>query len=185
MATFLAAYALVFLAELPDKTMYTVLLLATRFRAAPVLLGAWAAFLVHGAIAVLLGSVAGKLPEQWVRWAAAAVFLGFGLLLLLGKAEEPGAEEPEAGHGRAFLSTFGLVFLAEWGDATQLSATALVARTGERLPVFLGAVLALWTVAALGATAGRWLGPRLPRTLLRRSAGALFCVFGVLSLVWK
>ena len=184
MATALTAFALIFLAELPDKTLYTVLVLATRGRAWPVLLGACLAFLVHGFIALGLGALLGELPEALVRYGAAALFLGFGLVLLLGREEHDEGAGPTAASSRTFLASFGLVFAAEWGDATQLATAALAARAGaQRWLVFTGATLALWCTAALAVGIGRALGPRLPRLLLRRVAGALFVLFAIVSAV--
>ena len=89
-AALLTSFGLIFVAELPDKTAYTILLLAARGRTLPVLLGAWSAFLVQGFIAVGLGSLLMRLPPQAVRWTVAGIFAAFGLVLLL-RAEQDGA----------------------------------------------------------------------------------------------
>jgi putative Ca2+/H+ antiporter (TMEM165/GDT1 family) len=184
MAVLLTTFGLIFLAELPDKTLYTILLLASRGRAVPVLLGAWAAFLVHGLIAVALGALFARLAPQAVGWSAAALFFAFGLWLLLRREpEEETAPEPPL-PARLFASSFAMVFAAEWGDATQIGTAALVARAGsERWLVFTGATLALWVGTVLAVTVGRFVGARMPRLLLRRSAGVLFCIFGIASAV--
>src|SRR6267378_3177018 len=148
----LTTFGLIFLAELPDKTAYTVLLLAARSGAAPVLFGAWAAFLLQGLLALALGSLAARLPPQLVRWGAAGVFLLFGLLLLF--REEPEKEPGQREGGRALVSAFMLVFLAEMGDATQLGTVALVARFHAPWSVFAGATLALWSVSAIAVAVG-------------------------------
>jgi putative Ca2+/H+ antiporter (TMEM165/GDT1 family) len=177
----LTAFGLIFLAELPDKTAYTVLLLASRSRPVPVLLGSWAAFLAQGFVAVALGSLLARLPPQAVTWSAAALLLAFGLMLLLSRDAEE--EPPPPSHRKAFVEAFVLVFLAEMGDATQIGTAALVARLGARWSVLIGSTLALWTVAALAVTVGATVGPRLPRRTLRRVAGALFIVFAVGSVL--
>lgn len=168
----LSAFGLVFLLELPDKTAYTVLILSTRHRALPVLAGAMLAFAIQTGLAVVLGALLHRLPLQLVQWGAIALLLAFGLLLLFGKDEEV-VEAPQP-DGRIFLASFGLVFLAELGDATQIATAALVARLGDRWAVFVGATLALWTVALLAVAAGRQLGDRIPKRALRRGAGAVF-----------
>lgn len=177
--SFFSVFALIFLAELPDKTLYAILLLATRRRALPVLAGACAAFLVHGFIALGLGILAGRLPARAVGLASAAIFLGFGLALLLRRGGEEAARPP-APPSRALVEAFALVFAAEWGDATQIGTAALVARMPQRpWLVFWGATLALWSGAVLAVALGRTAGRRLPRPLLRKAAGAVFCVFGL------
>jgi putative Ca2+/H+ antiporter (TMEM165/GDT1 family) len=176
------AFGLIFLAELPDKTAYTMLLLAARGRPVQVFLGSCAAFAVQGLVAVALGSLAAKLPPEAVRYLAAAMFLGFGLWLLLSKVG-PDAQRAPLSKNRAFAQSFVLVFLAELGDATQLGTAALVARLHDRWSVYAGATLALWAVALLAVSIGGTVGAKLPKRALRKTAGALFCVFAVVSLV--
>ena len=178
----LTAYGLIFVAELPDKTAATVVLLASRQRPLPVLLGSWCAFLVQNLIAVGLGTLLSRLPPQTVYWVSAAVFAAFGLWLLL-RREAGQLKEPPAPTHKAFAGAFALVFAAEIGDATQLGTAALVARIGHRWSVFAGSTLALWSVAALGVTLGNKLGARLPRALLRRVAGVAFLAFALVSVL--
>ncbi len=176
----LTAFGLIFVAELPDKTAYTVLLLATRKRPLPVLLGSWLAFLVQNLVAVALGTLLARMSPEVIRWTAALVFLVFGLLLLL-REERPESESAQQSPHRAFVQSFLLVFVAEIGDATQLGTAALVARLGDRWSVFAGSTLALWTVAALAVTVGNRIGNRIPKRALRKTAGVVFIAFAIAS----
>jgi putative Ca2+/H+ antiporter (TMEM165/GDT1 family) len=83
---------------------------------------------------------------------------------------------------RIALSTFGLIFLAELGDKTQLSVITLVARHGTPWSVFLGAALGLVAVTALGAAFGQALVAVLPADLLKKGAALLFVVMA--ALIW-
>ncbi len=179
LAVLLTSFGLIFLAELPDKTAYTVLYLASRRRALPVLFGAWAAFVVQSLMAVALGFLVARLPAQVVRWTAAAILLLFGLLLLV-RDEPEETIQPREGR-RALVEAFALVFLAEIGDATQLGTVALVARFHAPWSVFTGATLALWSVAVIAVAVGNALGSRLPRRKLRKVAGVIFCLFAIAS----
>ena len=179
LGAFLTAFGLIFVAELPDKTAYTVLLLASRGRPLLVLCGAWAAFLVQGFVAVALGAVIGRLPPEAIRWTTAALFLAFGLLLLLGR--DSGEAPPPRSKRKTLLEAFGLVFLAELGDATQIGTAALVARLHDRWSVLAGSTLALWAVSVLAVTLGATVGARLPKRTLRRGAGAVFLAFAAVS----
>ena len=182
-AVLFTTFGLIFLAELPDKTAYTVLLLAARNRPLPVLLGSWAAFLLQSLVALALGSLLARLHPQVVQWVAAAVCLIFGLILLL-REEPPEQDRPPPGTRRkAFGTAFVLVFLAEMGDATQLGTAALVARLHSRWSVFIGATLALWSVSALAVTVGSKVGARLPKRALRKIAGAVFVLFAIVSVL--
>jgi putative Ca2+/H+ antiporter (TMEM165/GDT1 family) len=178
----LTTFGLIFVAELPDKTAYTMLLLAARGRPVQVFVGSCAAFALQGLVAVALGSLAARLPPDAIRYLAAAMFLGFGLWLLFSKME-PETQAAYLSKNRALLQAFALVFLAELGDATQLGTAALVARLQhDRWSVYLGSTLALWCVGLLAVTIGGTVGSRIPKRALRRTAGVLFCLFGVISL---
>ena len=181
-AALLTSFGLIFIAELPDKTAYTVLLLATRKRPLPVLLGSWLAFLAQNLVAVALGTLLARTSPEVIRWTAALVFLVFGLLLLLREERPESPDAPQSQH-RAFVQSFLLVFVAEIGDATQIGTAALVARLGQRWAVFIGSTLALWTVAALAVTIGNRVGNRIPKRALRKVAGVIFIVFAIVSVL--
>jgi len=176
------AFILIFVAELGDKTLYTILLLATRHAAIPVLLGACAAFVVQGLIALALGSLLALLPAAWVLWITAAVFLFFGIKLLVTNEERTETDSAPSNH-RIALTTFLMVTAAEWGDASQIGTAALVAHLHAPVQVVIGATLGLWTGSALAVVVGRAIGTRIPAHWLRRSAGILFCLFAVISVL--
>jgi putative Ca2+/H+ antiporter (TMEM165/GDT1 family) len=179
---FFLSFVLIFVAELGDKTLYTILLLSSRHRALPVLLGSCAAFVVQGAIALALGSVLNLLPHAVIRWVTVVVFAFFGLRLLLMKEEAGTSEVEPAGH-RVALAAFLMVMAAEWGDASQLGTAALVAHLHAPVKVVLGATAGLWAGTLLAVVVGRTVGRKLPAHLLRRCAGVLFCIFAFVSAV--
>ena len=84
---FWAAFVMIFMMEMGDKTQVAALALAAREqRPVAVFLGAVSAFAVATALAVIVGKAAGALlPERAVRYAAGAVFMVFGALLLAGR----------------------------------------------------------------------------------------------------
>lgn len=180
LALAVTAFWLIFVAELGDKTLLLVLLLSARLSPLRVFAGAALAFLVHGLLAVALGQLLGLLPHAWVRYGSAGLFLFFGLGLLLRKPE--GAIDAGLRPGRGpLLTSFVFIFLAEWGDMTQILSAALVAdhtaslgRLGAAIAVFCGAVLGLWAGTALAVAVGRKAGRWLPAHVLQRAAGACF-----------
>jgi Ca2+/H+ antiporter, TMEM165/GDT1 family len=184
----LTTFAVILPAELPDKSMLASLVLGTRYRPLPVFLGVAAAFAVHVCVAVAIGSVFSLLPQRLVLLVVTVLFAVGAVVLLLGREEEPDGTAPAAagagtGPLRAALTAFGVVFLGEWGDITQVTTANLAARYADPLSVGVGAVLALWTAAALALTVGRGLLRRLPTRLVRRLAGLLLAALAVLSLV--
>jgi len=199
--------ALVFPAELPDKTFIASLVLSTRFRPLLVWLGVAGAFVVHAAIAVGAGSLLRLLPHEAVQIVVAVLFAGGAAYLLFvpesaeedkgeqvaevapGQAQPvtPGRAEPGEPGGasvrRALLTSFGVVFVAEWGDLTQILTANLAARYHDPLAVFTGATVGLWAVAAIAVVAGRALPRLIPLTLIRRLAGIALLGFAVASAV--
>lgn len=154
----LASYAAVLPAELPDKTILACLILSSRYRAVHVFLGAAAAFALQVALAVAVGGALSFLPHRWVYAATAAAF-GIGAVLLWRhKGEEEDDEEGRDGVREAFWpvvgTAFAVVFLAEFGDLTQLTTVSLAARFHDPIAVGIGATLALWTAAALAVIVG-------------------------------
>ncbi len=178
----LTTFLLVLPVELPDKTMVATLVLATRYRPLPVLAGVSAAFLVQTLIAVTAGRLLLLLPDRLVA-AVVAVLFGIGAFLLLRDEEEAEIDPARAqrgGWGMAATS-FGVLFAAEWGDASQLATAALTARYGEPLSVFVGAFAALAGVATLGVVLGQAVTRRVPLRLVQRVAGVLFAVFALIA----
>lgn len=180
-----STFGVIFLAELPDKTALASLVLATRYRVREVVAGAWLAFVVQTAVAVAAGSLFHLLPARPVHVAAGAGFLVFAVLAFRRKeAEELAQERTEVGAEAkqrlpGWLTSFLVVFAAEWGDLTQLATAAIVARTGQPLSVAAGAIAGLWTVTVIAAGAGSQLSRLLSPVWLARASGVLFAAIGV------
>ncbi len=175
-----AVFPVIFLGELPDKTMIASVALSTRGRARSVWLGAAAAFVVHVVIATTIGVLAFEfLPHRLVAFAVAVLFLAGAVLAareaLRGRAEdEAGAPAPPRGRRwRPVMTAFVVIFLAEWGDLTQLLTANLAARYHSALSVGIGSLLALWTVAALAVLGGRGLLRLVSPALLRAGLAVL------------
>jgi putative Ca2+/H+ antiporter (TMEM165/GDT1 family) len=183
------AFLLVLPVELPDKTLFASLVLATRFPPLPVFVGVGTAFGLQVAIAVTAGSLLSLLPEALVAGVVAVLFLLGAVVLWRSAAEGPedGGEVADTREPVSFLRaaavSFGVLFAAEWGDLSQLATAGLAARFDEPLSVFAGAWAALLTVSALAVFLGRALADRLPVALVRRAAAVLFVVFAVLAAV--
>jgi len=86
---------------------------------------------------------------------------------------------------RVLLTTFGIIFLAEMGDKTQLAAMTMAADTKKPWAVFLGASLALTAVSALGVVVGSVVGDYVPLEWVKRVAAVAFIAIGVLMLLGK
>ena len=185
----LTAFVLVLPVELPDKTLFASLVLATRYPHWPVFVGVGAAFGLQVAIAVTAGSLLSLLPAALVSGVVAALFL-VGAVILWRSANagpEEGEDVEDTRNGTSFWRTaaisFGVLFAAEWGDLSQLATAGLAARLDDPVSVFVGAWAALLTVAALAVFLGKKLADRLPIALIRRVAAGLFLVFAVVATI--
>ena len=179
-----SAFALLFLAEMGDKTQLMAMALAHRYRVAPVTAGVLLAFLVLNLMAVLVGEALFRyVPQQVTLLAAAALFLFFAYRLWREGDDEDTAAEAEkpGGHG-AFATSFGLIFLAELGDKTQLAMVAMVAGTGDLWSVFLGGTLALWAISLMAIAIGGTVLRRIPKLWVHRVAAGMFLAFGLLAI---
>ena len=174
-------FLLVALAEIGDKSQLVCMTLSARHRGAPVVIGAVAAFAFLNALAVLFGAaVAAWLPAWVVALAVAILFAGFGINALRYTDEEDDEDiEEKPGHG-IFATTFLLIFLAEFGDKTQL-AVAGMGSTSEPYAVWLGATAALALTSLLGVFAGRRLLNRLPLKWIHRISGVFFLLLAIFA----
>ena len=194
-----ATFGLIFVAELGDKTQLAVVTQTCKYRRP------WAVFL-GGSLALtavtLIGALGGELlgrliPPSVLRMVAAVAFVIMGVLIgreafiagrnkigdaceLVLDGEDACESSSLARNWKAFASTFGLLFVAELGDKTQLSVLSLASKYGSPWLVFLGGSAALTVVTALGALGGQGLCNLIPeRVILWVSAGACV-VLGIL-----
>ena len=86
---------------------------------------------------------------------------------------------------RVILTTFGVIFLAEMGDKTQLAAMTLAAETHRTWAVLIGTSLALACVSAIGVFFGSVVSQYLPLIWIKRASAVAFIVIGVLILTGK
>jgi putative Ca2+/H+ antiporter (TMEM165/GDT1 family) len=163
---FITVFSLIFIAELPDKTAFAAFMMATRGQAGAVFTGVAGAFIVQSLVAVLCGSVIGLLPEKIVHTAAGLLFLAFAAhtAFFHDKEEAEAEKETKPVSKRmkfwpAATKAFIVIFVAEWGDLTQIATASLAARFhGHPITVFSAATLALWAVTAIAVLAGKKAG---------------------------
>ena len=203
LTAFTASLLLITVSELGDKTFFIAAILAMRHRRRWVFVGALAALALMTMLSVLVGQVASLLPQQWVHWLGVGLFAGFGVKLLHQASQlsavNDRAEEKEAAAAVAkakhtstgklhpenplaiLTEAFGLTFVAEWGDRTQI-ATITLAAAHHPGAVVVGAVLGHAVCAAIATNCGRWLCGRVSEHTLTALGGGLFLLFAMLEL---
>lgn len=182
----LAVFPVIFIGELPDKTMFASLLLGTRGQPRSVWLGAAGAFLVHVAIAVTVGvGLFDLIPHRALDAVVGAMFLVGAIYALVesGKEEVALVAREAATHRQVVTTAFVVIFIAEWGDLTQILTANLAAHYHSALSVGVGALLALWTVALIAVIGGQGLMRFINVKVLRRFMAAALIVLAVLATV--
>jgi putative Ca2+/H+ antiporter (TMEM165/GDT1 family) len=182
---FASVFILIFLAELPDKTACATCLLAARRHPLAVFLGAAGAFVVQSAVAVSCGSLLTFLPAPAVRIGSGLFFLIAAVWMWVRRDEDEAgaADGGQASFGSVSWTSFAVIFVAEWGDLTQLATAALAARHGRPLTIFFAATSALWAVSALAAYVGHKAHDRLHSRHLHQGAALVFALVGLLCLL--
>lgn len=182
---FFTSYVVVLLAELVgDKLLFTTGILATRYRAAPILVGVVTAFALKMLVAVWFGYLLLHLAGWIVAVLSALAFISTAILLW---KEEPPSDEPIVGPTttpsffRSTVVSFSAVFFAEWGDAGQLAAAGLAATYRSFLVVWSAAMLAMITKTLFAAGVGTGLRHRLPQKLMRYGGTATMLILAVLA----
>jgi len=188
LTTAAVTFGLIFVAELPDKTMIATIVLSSRHRPLPVFVGASTAMVVNAAIAVAAGRLLELLPHRAVDAVVAGLFAAGAVYLLVTREEtaqrEGEAEAEKAASARRIaLTTLAIIVVAETGDITQLLTANLVARYHDILSVFAGSAMALVAVMGLGVAGGRVLLRVLPLATIRRVAGVALIGFAAYSAV--
>jgi putative Ca2+/H+ antiporter (TMEM165/GDT1 family) len=189
---FWSTFTVIALAEIPDKTAVATVVLATRLRAIPVFVGVAAAFVVQTVVAILAGSLLTLLPPIAVRCLAGGLFLVFALFMLLRppEAEPPAgpvlaggagspAPPPAASFWRTAGSAFLIIFIAEWGDLTQLATATMVGHSARPFTILVAAIAGLWAVTAVAVLIGNRARSFIRPQLMQRIAAIIFAVLGI------
>ncbi|MFH2069702.1 MAG: TMEM165/GDT1 family protein [Elusimicrobiota bacterium] len=175
------------LAELGDKTQLALLLLSSKTKKhIELLAGTIIAFMVVDGVAVLSGLFINNIiPERTLKAISGVIFVIFGVFIL----KELKRKEDADGKGRVMsfksplLTGFTFIFLAEWGDKTQV-ASMLFATRYNPLMVLAGVVLSLTLLSAAAIYAGSFVSRKINKTLMTKIAGAGFIIIGMSFLIF-
>jgi Ca2+/H+ antiporter, TMEM165/GDT1 family len=178
------SFAVIFVAELGDKSQLMALAFATRYRALPVLVAITVATAIVHAFSVLAGGLLGAaFPTDVVSVVAGLAFFGFAAWTLRGDEMSDSDEARAARSHRSPMVAVGVAFfLAELGDKTML-ATVTLATTEEWFGTWLGSTLGMVAADALAIVVGRELGTRVSARSIRVGAAVSFVIFGIWLIV--
>jgi len=175
----LLSFAVIFIAELGDKSQLMAMTFATRYRFWTVIGAITAATALVHLFSVALGTVVGvALPTGPISILAGIAFIAFGLWTLRGdQLSEEEESKAERSNRSAFLAVAVAFFLAELGDKTML-ATVTLATTEGWFGVWVGSTIGMVAADALAIGVGALLGKALPEKVIKIGAAVLFFLFG-------
>jgi Ca2+/H+ antiporter, TMEM165/GDT1 family len=185
LALFATVFGVIFVAELPDKTALAALVLATRNKPLPVFFGAALGLTMQSLIAVGAGSLLAQLPARYVQIGSGVVFLGCAILMWIRSPEagDEGDAKEATGFWKTLWTVFAVVFIAEFGDLTQIGTAAFEAKYHSWVVILLASMLALWCVAAIAVFVGNRAGKLLDPRITQRIAAAIFAGIGVVLVI--
>lgn len=167
------------LLELGDKSQLTILTLASKTKNhLALLLGVLLAFsLVDGVAIIFGGLITNLIPIFILKILSGLLFIYFGIKNIRQKEEEERGEVRDSKKG-VFISSFTLIFFAEWADKTQLSS-ALFATKYHPLFVFVGVIFSLFILSVIAIFIGKFLLVKLNKRMLNLASGSLFIILGL------
>jgi putative Ca2+/H+ antiporter (TMEM165/GDT1 family) len=183
-AALLLSFAVIFVAELGDKSQLMAMTFALRHRWWVVLGGITVATTAIHLISVAVGHYLGAaLPTHVLGILAGVAFVLFGLWTLRGdRLSDDEATRAQRSSAPAFLAVTSAFLLAELGDKTML-ATITLAADNDWVGVWIGSTLGMVAADALAIVVGAMAGKHLPERLIQLAAAALFVVFGITMLI--
>lgn len=179
MDVFLAALTLILIAELGDKTMLLSIVFSARYRKPlTVLLLALLALSTVTLIGIGIGFLIVELiPEAVLKYISGSLFLIIGLYYLLAPFKAETASSSKAG----LASFFGLMFISEFGDKTQISIISLTISTMSPIGVFIGALIGFTVINSIAVILGDRISSRINPVIIRRISAVVFIAFSVLT----
>ena len=180
MTAFLTSLIFVVLAEMGDKTQLLAMAFACKYRWQTVMWAVfWATALNHLLAAAAGNYLATVVPMEYIKVAAAASFIIFGLWTIRGDTLH--------GEDKRFdFSPFWTVaiafFIAEMGDKTQLATIALAVKYNTVITVWVGTTLGMLISNAIGIIIGIVMGKNIPEKFMKWFAALTFIGFGIYGL---
>ncbi len=183
MYAFLLSTAVIFVAELGDKSQLMAMTFAARYRARDVLIGITVATAIVHLFSVALGRFVGDQfaeSQDLISIVAGLAFLAFAAWTLRGdELTDEEADKARHSTGAAILAVGVAFFLAELGDKTMLATVTLATQEGW-LGTWIGSTVGMVLADALAIVVGAVLGKNLPEKAIKYGAAAAFAVFGLL-----
>jgi Ca2+/H+ antiporter, TMEM165/GDT1 family len=187
LAAFSAAFLLVVLAEMGDKTQFVAMTFAAKYNPFKVLFAIFLGTVANFAMVIVIGQLLIEIvPIDAISLAASVAFIAFGIWTV---------REEKTKEGNVKVSRFGIVatvsiafFVAELGDKTQLATLSLAVQYQNPISVLVGATLAMIVADGIGIVIGVVFCRRIPQRKLKWLSATIFVFFGlvgVYEILWE
>ena len=177
----LASFLFIFLAAAPGRTTFILIMLASHGNPKSIFIGASAAFLIQSLLSVLLGQLLTHVPPFVVEVGAGVLFVCFGFQFWkqAHKSQDIKIAERKIGAKSVFL----VIFMAEFGDVSQLAIAAIAAESASKLTVYILAVMALLAITVIALVLGQNLKRMINPNLIQKIASLAFFAMGIILLI--
>jgi putative Ca2+/H+ antiporter (TMEM165/GDT1 family) len=172
-----SAFAFIFLAALPGRTTFVLLLMGASGRLKPIFIGAALAFFAQSLISVSMGHFLAFLPAWVIQIGAGILFLYFSFHFW---KESKKVISVSNSAQISIRSAFLIVFSAEWGDVSQLAIASFSARNQQSVALVFGvAVFALWLITGLALAVGKHARKVFSQNHIQKFAAVGFALTGI------
>ncbi len=202
LTAFISGFLLITVSEIGDKTFFIAMILAMQHSQRLVFASAISALATMTMLSVGVGQAVSLLPQIYIHYAEVALFIIFGFKLIYDSTQMASETCDVAVVGEAkevvekaenqivdkqntwaiLLEAFVLIFVAEWGDRTQIATIALAAENNP-IGVTIGAILGHAICAIIAVTSGRMLAGQITERQLTAAGGCLFLIFGIYAAI--
>ena len=180
LTAFSAAFLLVVLAEMGDKTQFVAMTFATKYNPFKVLFAIFLGTIANFSIVIVISQLLTQIvPLDAISLVASIAFIGFGVWTV---------REEKAENGKVKVSRFGVIatvgaafFVAEFGDKTQLATLSLAVQYNSPVSILVGATVAMLVADGIGIIIGVIFCRRIPRHKLKWLSAVIFALFGLVG----
>lgn len=184
---FVAAFVVIFLAELGDKTQLLTITFASKYPHIPVFFGVFLGISMVTILGVVVGTILFNVIDVfYVKMLSGAIFIIFGIWTLWEvkkQKDEKDREKSEVRNKNVFSTTFIMISIAEFGDKTQFMVIALTAQYSAPILVFLGAILAFALIVGIGVILGKKISEKVSSKWIDIVSSLLFIIIGILFII--
>ncbi|MDR2772776.1 MAG: TMEM165/GDT1 family protein [Elusimicrobiota bacterium] len=180
----LSSFAVIFLAEMGDKTQLMTMSFSAKYGISTTLKAIFIAILINSFIAVAVASfIFSMFHGNIIQVISCIVFIGFGVWNLINQKDKDEKKKEEKVILNPLVTIAAFFIISEAGDKTQIATMLLSIQTNTAVPVFIGASAGLFAANIIGALVGGYLGKKMPEKMIKIVSAIVFILIGIAGLI--